>query len=83
MVVMKELEREKRDALYKGIAGAGISYEEAKKIFECLEDRCVIEMTPPQIEEASLQTAEIHAYHTGRCRGRIVRRSSKPVKYTG
>lgn len=70
MTAMKELEREKRDALYKGIAGVGISYEEAEKIFECLEDQCVIEMTPPQIEEPSLQTAEIRASHTGRYRGR-------------
>lgn len=70
MVEIKELEWKKRDELYKGISQLGISNEEAKEIFEYLEDECVIEITPPQIEESSLQNVKIQATHTGRFIGK-------------
>lgn len=70
MVELKELECEKRDQLYKGIAQLGISMEEAKKIFEYLEDECLIEITPPQIGEFASHWVRIEASHTGRFSGR-------------
>jgi len=70
MVEMKELEWKKRAELYKGIAQLGVSLEEAKKIFEYLEDECVIEITPPKMEEPALQTVKIQTTHTGRFSGK-------------
>lgn len=67
---MKELEWKKRAELYKGIAQLGVSLEEAKKIFEYLEDECVIEITPPKMEEPALQTVKIQTTHTGRFSGK-------------
>lgn len=69
MIDVKDLEWKKRDELYKGIAQLGFSIEEAKKIFEYLEDECVIEITSPKIEEPLLQTVKIQATHTGRFTG--------------
>ncbi len=70
MVELKELEWKKRDELYKGISQLGISIEEARKIFEYLEDECVIEITPPKVEKSALQMVKIQATHTGRFRGK-------------
>lgn len=70
MTEMKELEWKKRDELYKGIAQLGISIEEARKIFVYLEDECVIEITPPKVEESTLQMVKIQATHTGRFNGK-------------
>ena len=68
MTKKKKLESEKREELYKGIAQIGVSYEEAKKIFNSLEDECIIEITAPQVEESPLQSVIIKATHTGRFR---------------
>lgn len=70
MIEVKELEWKKRDELHKGIAKLGISIEEAKKIFEYLEDECVIEITSPKMEEPVLQTVKIQGTHTGRFTGK-------------
>lgn len=70
MVEMKVLEREKREELYKGIAQLGISIEDAKKVFEYLEDACVIEVTPPKMKESPLQILKIQATYTGRFSGK-------------
>lgn len=67
---MKELEWKKRAELYKGITQLGCSIEEAKKIFEYLEDECVIEITPPKMEEPALQMVKIQTTHTGRFSGK-------------
>lgn len=67
---MKELEWKKRAELYEGITQLGCSIEEAKKIFEYLEDECVIEITPPKMEEPALQMVKIQTTHTGRFRGK-------------
>lgn len=70
MFEMKEVEWKKRDDLYRGIAQLGISIEEAKSIFEYFEDECVIEVTPPQMEEPVLQSVKIQVTHTGRFTGK-------------
>lgn len=69
MTKKKKLESEKREELYKGITQIGVSYEEAKKIFNSLEDECIIEITAPQVEESPLQSVIIKATHTGRFSG--------------
>jgi len=69
MVEMKESEWKKRNELYKGIAQLGISIEKAQKIFEYLEDECIIEITPPKREESTLEMVNIQAAHTGRFKG--------------
>lgn len=69
MIEIKELEWKKRDDLHKGIAQLGVSQEEAKRIFEFLEDECVIEITTPKMEDAALQMILIQASHTGRITG--------------
>ncbi|MEZ3485347.1 MAG: hypothetical protein K1W22_01770 [Lachnospiraceae bacterium] len=66
MVEVKEIEWKKREELCKGIARLGLSDEEAKEIFEYLEDECVIEITPPQTEEDALQYVQIQSSPTGR-----------------
>lgn len=68
MIEMKELEREKREELYKGVAQL-ITADEARKLLETLEDKCIIEITPPKTEESHLQTVRIQATHTGRFKG--------------
>lgn len=70
MVEMKELEWKKRDELYKAIIQLGCSFEEAKKVFEYLEDQCLIEITSPQMKESALQTVRIKATRTGRFSGK-------------
>lgn len=70
MIEIKELEWKKRAELYKGIAQLGVSIEEAKKIFEYLEDECVIEITPPKMEEPALQMVKIQTTYTGRFIGK-------------
>ncbi len=70
MIEMKELEWKKRNELHKGIEQLGISHGEAKKIFEYLEDKCVIEITSPQMEEPLLQMIKIKSAHTGRFTGK-------------
>ncbi len=70
MIEMKEEEWKKRDDLYRGIAKLGISIEEAKRIFQYLEDECVIEITPPQMKEPVLQSVKIQDAHTGRFIGK-------------
>ncbi len=67
---MKDQEWEKRNELLEGIARLGIPMTEAKKIFEYLEDECVIEITPPQMEESAMQMVNISAAHTGRFKGK-------------
>lgn len=70
MVEMKQLEWKKRDDLCKGIARLGVSIEDAKRIFEYLEDECVIEITAPQMKAPVLQTVKMQATHTGRITGK-------------
>lgn len=70
MVEMKQLEWKKRDDLCKGIVSLGVSIEDAKRIFEYLEDECVIEITSPQMKAPVLQTVKMQAAHTGRITGK-------------
>ncbi len=70
MYEVKELERKEREKLYKGIIQLGYSYEDAKDIFEKLEDECLIEITPPQMEEPLLQWTNVSMTHSGRYSGK-------------
>ncbi len=70
MTEWKDAEQKKREELYKGIIQLGIENAEAKKIFKYLEDECIIEITPPQLEESSLQMVRIRDAHTGRFKGK-------------
>lgn len=70
MIEMKELEREKREELCKGVAQLGIKSHEARKLLEFLEDKCIIEIIPPKKEESPLQMVRIQATRTGKYRGK-------------
>lgn len=66
---MKELENNKRKELYEGIIQLGVSSEKAKIIWNILEDECVIEITPPQMDESALQNIKLKEGHTALPRG--------------
>ena len=71
MTELKELEREKRKEMYVALAKRlDISNENSKKLFDYMEDECMVEITSPQEEESSLQTVKAEISHSGRFKGK-------------
>lgn len=69
MNTLKELEIKKRSELYGGLTCLGFTFEEARNIFERMEDECLVEVIPPQAEEIPMQWVHLHAGPTGRYSG--------------
>lgn len=70
MIENKEMEKKKRRELQEKITYLGISREEAKRIFEDLEDEGILEITCPQSEEPRIEYIAMRQIgHSGRYRG--------------